>query len=506
MNVFKINFDRVKRIIFTDVRFSLLSIFILSLGGILRFWHLNRQSLWQDEIHTAIYVNDHPSLWEVIHRVATWDLHSPLFYVLLRVQVWFQQLVSIPLTDGNLRIISALLGFLALPVLYFLFRRVFNHKFYALSAVFLAVINIYGIYYSQELRMYSLILLLSPSLLYFGLNLWDNDNKLNLGAAMGYVTCSVMLIYSSLVTLFFVFGVWLSVLVISVFQRKNHPQQITEVIKLGFMIFICYLPWLGVMWKQSMTLKEGVGTGLVITHPRELFKFAFEKLLFHDWKLDINYGIINKIVRNLIPFSLLNLLDRKNRQKHLLIISSFCFAFILYYVIIFNRDFQCSRYFAPWWPYAIYFIVAGFSGIIYCLNKINPRLKLAGIIFMALFMGYYTFVQSKQIHYYFSQYEKENWRGLVEYLNIHKKAGDVLVTGGDWHKTNLTYYGVTLPFVYTHDLKNDKYTANFKRYIYIEVKNPQYDTKLRLPQNFKKVPWPIHCKNYYIWEPESKSH
>lgn len=57
-------------------------------GIVIRFWDLGRQSLWQDEIHTAIYVRDFPSLWEVIHRVATWDLHAPLYYVLLWAEVW----------------------------------------------------------------------------------------------------------------------------------------------------------------------------------------------------------------------------------------------------------------------------------------------------------------------------------------------------------------------------------------------------------------------------------
>ena len=52
---------------------------VLLVGGGLRFYDLNRQGLWQDEIHTVVYVNDHPSLGEVIHRVSVRDLHSPLY-------------------------------------------------------------------------------------------------------------------------------------------------------------------------------------------------------------------------------------------------------------------------------------------------------------------------------------------------------------------------------------------------------------------------------------------
>ena len=89
------------------ILFFILFATVLLVGDGLRFYDLNRQSLWQDDIHTVVYVNDHPSIGEVIHRVSVRDMHSPLYYILLRMEVWAGQQWDIPLTAENLRLVSA---------------------------------------------------------------------------------------------------------------------------------------------------------------------------------------------------------------------------------------------------------------------------------------------------------------------------------------------------------------------------------------------------------------
>ncbi|MCK5218652.1 hypothetical protein KAR10_03970 [bacterium] len=477
---------------------------VLLLGGGLRFYDLNRQCLWQDEIHTVVYVNDHPSLWEVVHRVAVRDLHSPLYYILLRMEVWAGQQGDIPLTAGRLRLLSAFLGFLALGAMFLLMLKIFGQPGYALLGLFIAAISIYGIYYSQELRMYSLILCLAPMVLFFQLKLWDDpDAGLNQYAAAGYVISSVLMLYSSLICLFFIAGSLLSLLIMSWWERKTFPTRYIEVIKLGVLIILCYLPWIVAMWRKSMALKGGVVTGLIISNPRELFKFAFENLLLHSWKEGAGFGILSKIIRNLAPFSLLNLLERDKRRKHGMILLSFLCAFTIYFAITYNRAFHTGRYFSPWWPFAVYFVVAGFSGIMLLLRRIKPGLRWWGIGFLAGFLGLYIYVQGQQIRFYYRDFEKENWRQIVKYLNTEKQEGDVLLAAGGWHKACFTYYRVELPFITGQELLSNKIPGKYKRLIYINNEPPQKEIK-GLTQKFEEQSFVIKGKKLFVWEIDGK--
>lgn len=469
------------------------------LGFILRFWDLNRQSLWQDEIHTAIYVNDHPSLWQIVHRVATWDLHSPLYYLLLRIQVWIEQAFSIPLTDGNLRIVSAVLGSITLPVIFILLRKIEKRKWYALAGLCFASINIYGIYFSQELRMYSLLMLMAALVLYFQMDLWDKINgQLNWFKACGYVLSNVLMLYSSLVGLFFVLGVWLSIFIINIFEIRKYPDRWKQTLLMGLIILICYTPWLEVMWRQSQVLKHGVKTGSVFINPRELFKSAFEQLYFFSWKIDGFLGVFNKVLRLLMPLVLLNLLDKERKHAHGKILLAFFLSFAIYFIVTFKLDFQTARYFAPWWPFAIYFLIATLSGAEVLLSKTKLATHWIILLFVVLASGYIE-VQYTQIRYYFTRYQKENWRDAVRFLEEHKQPGDALVVTGDWERINLTYYGATLPFIILTDLIKNTPPLQYQRLIYLGVDNPKIIEK-KITIDFKEIKWPVECKPFYLWE------
>lgn len=482
--------------------FGVAFLLVLLLGVGARFTQLNRLSLWQDEIHTAIYVNDHPSLWTVIHRVATWDLHSPLYYILLRVQVWIQQSLRVPLTDGNLRILSALLGSLALPAVFLLFNRIYRNRWWALLAMGLAAWNTYGIYYSQELRMYALILLLSPLILYFRLNLWTAaEGRLKGSMAFGYAAGSVCLLYSSLVGLFFVFGVWLGVAAEAWWDRRRHPGRPWEALILGGAILACYLPWLGVLWRQSLELKGGVATGTVIINPRELFKHAFENLTFHAWKLGANYGWMNKILRLLAPLALLNLLDARRRREHGLILLSFLLAFVVYYVMTWNRPFHTGRYFSPWWPFALYFPVAAFSGLNALAEKYRPAWRPLSLVLLALLVAAYGQLQWEQLKHYFSGYEKEDWRRAMPLLTELLEPGDAIVVAGNWQKRNFMYYGIQGPFVFADRCKTQSALKGIKRILFVGGTQPGEDPDLKRIGSWEKfdvIPWPRDAR-VYVW-------
>jgi hypothetical protein len=121
----------------------------------LRLQRLEWQPLWWDEGYSIYFAT------EPVARMADLtaaDIHPPLYYLLLHG--WFTLLAdSGPVTA---RLLSVLLGVLALPAAAALLRRLLPNQptAHALALILLAV-SPWQTYYSQEVRMYGLALLLT---------------------------------------------------------------------------------------------------------------------------------------------------------------------------------------------------------------------------------------------------------------------------------------------------------------------------------------------------------
>ena len=118
----------------------------------LRLLRLDFQPLWWDEGYSAWFAT-HPL--GAIAALTAQDIHPPLYYVLLHG--WIGLLGAGPVA---LRLFSVVAGVLAIPAIYLAGRRMFSPRA-ALFAASLLAINPLHIYYSQEVRMYGLVALLS---------------------------------------------------------------------------------------------------------------------------------------------------------------------------------------------------------------------------------------------------------------------------------------------------------------------------------------------------------
>jgi len=132
---------------------------ITVLGFVLRLT-LSNQSFWLDE-GASIMFGKLPTA-QLIESIKT-DFHPPLYYSLLHFWLPFADKL-----EWLIRLPFIILATATIPVLYHLCREIFSDKsrIPMLSALFLAL-NPLHIYYSQELRMYSLATLLVVLSWYF---------------------------------------------------------------------------------------------------------------------------------------------------------------------------------------------------------------------------------------------------------------------------------------------------------------------------------------------------
>ena len=141
-------------------RIALLLVLLLALT--LRAYRIDAQSLWADEGNSAALATR--SLLQIAHDSAQ-DIHPPLYYWLLHG--WAALLGT---SEASLRSLSALLG-VALVWLTYLIGGRLHGRPSGLLAAFLAAVNPFQVYYSQEARMYALLAVCGAGVLY-GLIRW----------------------------------------------------------------------------------------------------------------------------------------------------------------------------------------------------------------------------------------------------------------------------------------------------------------------------------------------
>ncbi|MCK4538603.1 MAG: glycosyltransferase family 39 protein [Candidatus Krumholzibacteria bacterium] len=156
---------------------------IVIIAAVLRFYRLGHQSFWIDEILTAgSYVSPPPgiSYW----RKLLWDMHGPLYSLVMHF--WSMARSS----ETWLRTPGAVAGVGSVILMYRWMSSITDSRT-ALTGAFLLAVSPFHIFYSQEMRFYSvLVLFIILSLITFKRFLDDPSRKngVILGVTLG-LTC-----------------------------------------------------------------------------------------------------------------------------------------------------------------------------------------------------------------------------------------------------------------------------------------------------------------------------
>ena len=128
----------------------LLVLAITAAGGMLRAWAIGQKGLWLDETF-SVWLAAQP-LGPMLAWIAQIDQHPPLYYILLHF--WITVVGDGP---AAVRLLSALLGTLTIPVIFFLGRRLLGSTAGLLAALILAL-SPFHVRFAQETRMYALLM------------------------------------------------------------------------------------------------------------------------------------------------------------------------------------------------------------------------------------------------------------------------------------------------------------------------------------------------------------
>lgn len=191
---------------------------ILILGFVVRLVNIN-QSLWLDEASQVLM--SQKSIYSILfERVG--DFHPPLSYLIFHYWLMLGQ------SEIWLRLLPIIFGVATIFVVYKLCQKLFNEKLALISALFLSLAP-YHVYYSQEIRMYSITTFFASLSMYY----------LITKKCFGYVVVTSALIYTHYMGFF--------LLAAQVFYKRDW--------RLLGIISLTFLPWLPFLYEQ---LQNGV--------------------------------------------------------------------------------------------------------------------------------------------------------------------------------------------------------------------------------------------------------
>ncbi|NHM03424.1 glycosyltransferase family 39 protein [Flavobacterium celericrescens] len=286
---------------------------ILLLSSILRFYHIDFQSIWLDEIHTMNESNPNTKISDLYGAIMAGEQMPPLyFYSLYFIFKIFGYTTLVA------RLFSAILGVISIFALYKFSKELFNKKV-ALIASFLLSINSFHLYYSQEARPYILLFLFSI-LSFYGLVRYIKIS--NFKNAIIYGSCTGLMLLSHFFGLFVFFSQLFVLLFFFLISKKNNMLDFFKKSLFScIIVLILFIPALKIFIKvteikefwipaptvdvYTLIFREFFGNSEIVLSLLGIFILLYFIKLSKTNHLEIKY---NNIVENKMLFSFIILL------------------------------------------------------------------------------------------------------------------------------------------------------------------------------------------------------
>lgn len=432
------------------------------LGFLLRRYHLGDESLWFDEADIVRRAGQ--SLPTLLGNFTQAGENGPLYTLLLHF--WLSAIKGAPLfaralhlvfghnDEALVRGLSAVFGACAIPLMYLFGERVGGRTLGFIAAILLTF-NPFHIWYSQDAKMYTLLVLLSlaSSLLYLEAL---EEGKPRLWA--GYVACTwVMLAVHGMAGL-----VLLAQLAATPFLgvggRGSAVGRIAprswlanpRWVAWGWAMLLVLVPLFPVVWLRAAAVFTGTAdvggwytpTGLGDILSTILVKFAVNQA-DPPWE---TVGSIVMLVLALAgaswlfftrrartapgsPGSPVTQNSKLKTQNYLLAL--WLVPVLAFWLVTLQIPLFQPRYLIMALPPYLVFASAG----LLALRRIHPSALLAG----ALVLAVPTAAALSAVNYS-SQVQKEDWRGAMSYVQDHLRLRDVVVVFPGYLVTAVNYY------------------------------------------------------------------
>lgn len=218
---------------------------IMIAGAVLRFYHINYQSLWYDEVHYTANFSNFDNYFEAIRFILKRDIHPPGYMSFIYFLSKY-----IGNSETILRVPSAISGVLAVFFIFLLASQLYSYREGIISSILMAFLWC-PIYYSQEVRAYSTIILLVTVITYAWTKIirkFSAGENPSLIISIFYVITAALLSYLHYIGFYFVL---LQLLGTLVYFNKKHIGRIFLLYIPVIILYIPVFPYLSYQLKHS---------------------------------------------------------------------------------------------------------------------------------------------------------------------------------------------------------------------------------------------------------------
>lgn len=385
---------------------------LIALGFGLRLFHLDRQSLWFDEI--------------VITSLAKLPLRPGLEGLLQQgIQLtpfdhWIIKLWSVVgESDWLVRYPAVFFSLLGIPLMYQLGKSYFAHAV-GLFAAALITINPFHIWYAQEARGYSLLTMSAMGAMIAFYDLLQNKSKstairLSIFNILGFGTHYFMFLIPAVQFAFILLNF------------KKYYIHLRAWLLIHILSASILIPWF-VLILTRRQFTAGIGW---IPKPIPL------DLLLTIWNLTIGYkeDVTFPLAISLLAIALSLILGfiglKQFKPLNQLVLIWFFLPLITIWILSQSRtSFYVDRYFMVIMPALISLLSIGVTTVTNQMLKTGLGLALLLVTTYGL----------SQIYFNPTYFTKDNWREMARILRQEAQPGDGLVTCADGYRLALDYY------------------------------------------------------------------
>jgi uncharacterized membrane protein len=406
--------------------FALLAIVLI--GLFLRLYHLGTQSIWFDEA-VSVWASK-LAVQQMVQATAA-DVHPPLYYFLLHYWV-----MIFGTSEFAVRLLSVLFGVLAIPMTYMVGRQLFNEEAGLLGALILAV-SAFNVQYSQEARMYSLMVLLALLSAYFFIRL---SRQSTLALSAGYVLSTTLLVYTHFYGFFVVIAQNIYVVTLLVLS-KHRPYRLRHWVALQAIVFALFAPWGAVLINQISRREAQVS----LVQPPTIATIIDSFVSYAGGRLALLVLFLGLSVLSLFVYQKVHgAMDWKAPLKAL---ESYSWEvriqdaapvyFLVVWLITINLiPFIISRYSAPIYVlrYTITASVALYLLVARGISNINHKYTKLAVI------GVIVLLSVPNLNANYSSISKPQAREATSLIDANAKSGDVVLVYLEWPPVTFDYY------------------------------------------------------------------
>ena len=393
----------------------------LLFGALIRLINLDSDSLRLDETQ-SVWQASHST--EFIREYMLKNVHLPLHNTLLHY--WMAYFGT---GEGVVRMLAVIPGILALPALYFLAKELIGKRPALLALVF-AAISPFWVWYSREIRMYTLLTLVTTLSYLFYIKILKENKTI-------YYVLYILVNAIGMYTHYFFFLVLAAqgIFYLLTMNKQweggviyNKKRQLVSLILSAVVLALIFLPWFTALTKSygsgslAPVLQRPTAFNVILSFFEFTFGFQPELIsssLISFWPLVILFGFIF-LTKRRTPFSL---------GFDLAVLGTVFPVFLVFFVSLVYKPMYLTRYLTTATP--LFFVL-----LAWYLNELVGKTKylLTGTV-ISLFMI--------ALFFQFTSHDnpaRENYRDAISYIEENTTPRDIVVISPAYTLYPFQYY------------------------------------------------------------------